>query len=74
MPIKSGAELYGMIHPKGPQHSDPDCVRHVSIIDPNKKLRLQIQTYPQHRPKLYEDFAGDRFPPAHDHHQVATGR
>jgi len=39
---KSVSELYGMIHPKALNNL---TVRSVFIIDPNKKLRLQI-TYP----------------------------
>ena len=45
------ADLYGMIHPNA---SDTMTVRSVFVIDPNKKLRLQL-TYPASTGRNFEE-------------------
>ena len=63
------SELYGMIHPQSLSNL---TVRSVFIIDPNKKLRLQI-TYPASTGRNFHEILRviDSLQLT-DHHQVAT--
>jgi GTP-binding protein HflX len=63
------SELYGMIHPNSLNHL---TIRSVFIIDPNKKLRLQI-TYPASTGRNFEEILRviDSLQLT-DYHQVAT--
>ena len=66
---KTVADLYGMIHPNSLNNL---TVRSVFIIDPNKKLRLQI-TYPASTGRNFNEILRviDSLQLT-DHHQVAT--
>ena len=66
---KKVANLYGMIHPKSLNNL---TVRSVFIVDPNKKLRLQI-TYPASTGRNFHEILRviDSLQLT-DHHQVAT--
>ncbi|MFM7171144.1 MAG: redoxin domain-containing protein, partial [Cyanobium sp.] len=63
------SDLYGMIHPQALNNL---TVRSVFIIDPNKKLRLQI-TYPASTGRNFQEILRviDSLQLT-DHHQVAT--
>jgi len=66
---KKVSDLYGMIHPNSLNNL---TVRSVFIIDPNKKLRLQI-TYPASTGRNFQEILRviDSLQLT-DHHQVAT--